>query len=117
MRADSIETIAGVFQDSKLAPEMLKPFLNDPNNRVRANAAKALYPYNPRLALDTLQQMGKDSDKWFRISAAWALGEIATPESGEVLQMLLDDPDDDVKNRVRHSIHKILKKDKTPDKK
>ena len=112
MRAESVETIASVFKDSKLAPEMLTPFLSDPNNRVQANAAKAIYPYNPKMALDTLQQMSKNTDKWMRMSAAWALGEIATPDTGEMLQLLIDDPDEDVKIKARQSIQKILKKGK-----
>ncbi len=110
IRAESVETIESVFKDSKLAPEMLKPFLNDPNNRVRANAAKAIYPYSPKLSIDTLQQMIKSTDKWMRLSAAWALGEIGTSETGEMLQLLLDDPDEAVKNTVRQSVQKILKK-------
>ena len=111
-RADSVETIAKVFKDSKFAPEMLKPFLNDPNNRVRANAVKEIYPYNPKMSLDTLQGMCNSTDKWMRISAAWALGEIGTPETGEMLQLLMDDPDVDVKKCARTSIQNLIKKEK-----
>ena len=110
LRAQAVETIESMFKDSRLAPEMLMPFLNDPNNRVRATAAKAISQYNPQLSLDTLLQMCKHTDKWMRISAAWALGELGTAESGEMMQLLLDDPDTDVKNKARQSMQKILNK-------
>ena len=42
-RADSVEIIEEIFKDSRMAPEMLKPFLDDKDNRTRANAAKAYY--------------------------------------------------------------------------
>ncbi len=110
LRAESVESIEKTFKNSSLAPEMLRPFLNDPNNRVRANAVKAVYPYNPKLSIDALKQMSSSTDKWMRVSASWALGEIGTSETGEMLQTLLEDSDEDVKNKARLAIQKILNK-------
>jgi len=108
-RADSVEVIAEIFKDSPKAPDMLKPFLDDPDNRTRANAAVAYYRYDPEKSMAILQEMSNSPDKWMRLSSAWALGEIADPVMSSVLEKLLDDPDSDVKNKARISLEKILK--------
>lgn len=99
-RADSVELIPRTISDPNVAEKMLKPFLSDPNNRVRANAARAIYQYNPELALATLNDMASSPDKWMRLSTAWAVGEIAAPEVTGILRKLLDDVDESVKNRA-----------------
>ncbi|MBN2407182.1 MAG: HEAT repeat domain-containing protein [Elusimicrobia bacterium] len=107
-RADSVEIIEEIFRDSPKAPEMLRPFLDDSDNRTRANAAKAYYRYDPEKALAVLEGMSASEDKWMRLSAAWALGEIKDPNTSRLLEKLLEDPDIQVKNRARQSLEKIL---------
>lgn len=109
-RADSVEVIEEIFKDSPRASEMLRPFLDDKDNRTRANAAKAYYHYDPEKAIVVLRDMASDEDKWMRLSAAWALGEIKDTATGKVLEQLLDDSDIQVKNKARLSLEKILGK-------
>ncbi|HLD30420.1 MAG TPA: hypothetical protein VJC03_08755 [bacterium] len=91
VRADSVEMISGMFDDPVVVEEMLEPYLRDSNNRVLANAAKALFPYNRRRAIDILKSMVYSNDKWMRMSSAWAFGEAACDETLEVLRPLLND--------------------------
>ncbi|MGM0567586.1 MAG: HEAT repeat domain-containing protein [Elusimicrobiota bacterium] len=107
-RADTVEVIAEIFKDSPRAPEMLKPFLKDEDNRTRANAALAYFPYDPEKSILVLKEMSLSSDKWMRLSSAWALGEIGDPSTAKVLEKLLDDADSEVKNRARLSLEKIM---------
>ena len=88
--------------------EKVRPFLDDQDNRTRANAAKAYYRYDPEKAIVVLKDMARSEDKWMRLSAAWALGEIGDTATGMILEMLLDDNDPQVKNRARLSLEKIL---------
>jgi len=99
-RADGVEMIPKTISDPSVAEKMLKPYLSDPNNRVRGNACVAIHQYNPELAVSALEKMAASSDKWMRLSAAWAVGEIATPEVVPILRKLLDDVDERVKERA-----------------
>ena len=40
-----------------IAENLIDPFLSDTNNRVRANAVKAMYKYNPQKAIKVLVNM------------------------------------------------------------
>ncbi len=99
-RADSVELIPKTITDPNVAEKMLKPYLTDTNNRVRGNACVAIYQYNPELAVATIDKMASSHDKWMRLSAAWAIGEIASPDAIRILRKLLDDIDEKVKNRA-----------------
>ncbi len=107
-RADSVEVIADIFSGSPKAPEMLRPFLTDEDNRTRANAAVAYHRYDPEKSAAVLKEMAESSDKWMRISAAWAMGEIGGSSTTAILEKLLDDSDTQVKNRARLSFEKIM---------
>lgn len=99
-RADSVEMIPKTISDPDVAEKMLRPYLSDPNNRVRANACVAIYQYNPESAIEILKKMASSPDKWMRLSAAWAVGEIASPKVVGILRKLIDDLDDKVKERA-----------------
>ncbi|MFH1414578.1 MAG: HEAT repeat domain-containing protein [Elusimicrobiota bacterium] len=99
-RADSVELIPKTVSDSRVAEKMLRPYLTDSNNRVRGNACVAIYQYNPELSAKTLQDMVNSPDKWMRLTAAWAIGEIGAPGLIEYLRKLLDDIDPRVKDRA-----------------
>ncbi len=107
-RADSVEVIAEIFSGSPKAPEMLRPFLTDEDNRTRANAAVAYHRYDPEKSAAVLKEMAENSDKWMRLSAAWAMGEVGSSATTAILEKLLDDTDTQVKNRARLSFEKIM---------
>ncbi len=106
-RADSVELIPKTVSDPSVAEKMLRPYLSDPNNRVRGNAAREIHRYNPSLAHDALEKMAASGDKWMRLSAAWAIGEIGTPEMVHILRDLLDDVDDRVRDRAVKAFESI----------
>ncbi len=107
-RADSVEVIADIFKDSPQAAEMLRPFLDDKDNRTRGNATVAYYRYDPEKSVAVLQDMAECKDKWMRFSAAWALGEIGDSDTSSVLENLLDDNDEQVKEMARKSLSRII---------
>ncbi|MBN2406400.1 MAG: HEAT repeat domain-containing protein [Elusimicrobia bacterium] len=99
-RADSVEMIPKTITDPVVAQKMIKPYLVDPNNRVRGNACVAMHQYNPEASIDTLNKMAASTDKWMRLSAAWAAGIIATPEVVQALRKLIDDVEERVRDRA-----------------
>ena len=107
-RADGVELIESTVDDPKVGERLLKPFLEDRDSRVRANAGKALYKYNKEKAMVVLTEMCKSSDQWMRLSGAWALGEIGSQSAAEILLSLLKDSWEFVKKRAVKSLEKIL---------
>jgi len=111
-RAKSVEALERTIKDPKMAVRILSPFLKDPDNRVRANACKALYKYDPEGTLAVIKEMAYNESRWMRMSAAWVCGEIATPEVCSILESLIEDSDQKVRARTIKSaiaVHKILK--------
>ncbi len=106
-RADGVEMIPKTVSDPNVAQKMLKPYLTDSNNRVRANACVAIHQYNPDLAVKALEKMADSPNKWMRLSAAWALGEIATPKVTHILRKLLDDVDERVKDKAMEAFENM----------
>ncbi len=107
-RADGVELIESTVDDPKVGERLLKPFLEDRDSRVRANAGKALYKYNKEKAMVVLTEMCKSSDQWMRLSGAWALGEIGSQSAAEILLSLLKDSWEFVRKRAAKSLEKIL---------
>ncbi|MFH2070810.1 MAG: HEAT repeat domain-containing protein, partial [Elusimicrobiota bacterium] len=115
VRARGIEVIeAELIEEQEdtakeIAEKLLVPYLNDPDNRVRANAVKAIYKYNKKLSMETVQSMIRDNNKWMRMSAAWVLGELSDEEtSANLLCDCINDEDDSVKKRIAKSLEKLL---------
>jgi len=107
-RADGVELIESTVDDPKVGERLLKPFLEDRDSRVRANAGKALYKYNKEKAMVVLTEMCKSSDQWMRLSGAWALGEIGSQSAAEILLSLLQDSWEFVRKRAAKSLEKIV---------
>jgi HEAT repeat protein len=60
--------------------------VNDPDNRVRANAAKALAVFGRPEGRSTLEAMLRDADESMRLSAAWALGQVRLEGARAILE-------------------------------
>ena len=67
------------------AVRQMTPFLRDPHNRVRANAAVAMHHYDPEMARTTLVEMLAAGDRWSQASAAWAFGHLGDPDGLKAL--------------------------------
>jgi len=117
VRARGVELIAEELRGSPLEiiERILVPCLSDSDSRVRANAAKALYEYNPGAAMNTLLAMAEYSDKWMRLSAAWAFEKIGTPEAIENLLLLADDAELRVRSRVIECLKRFYTEGAAPD--
>ena len=107
-RADGVELIESTIDDPEVGQRLLKPFLEDRDSRVRANAGKALYKYNKEKAMVVLTEMCKSDDQWMRLSGAWAMGEIGSQSAAEILLSLLQDSWEFVRERATKSLEKIL---------
>ncbi|HLD30519.1 MAG TPA: HEAT repeat domain-containing protein, partial [bacterium] len=109
VRARGVEVLEAelVDQDAELAERILSPFLNDPDNRVRGNACKNFFRFNPSKTLSVLKEMAESDSKWMRVSAAWVLGEIEAVEGFDILKKLALDSDDHVMKRALIAMCKI----------
>jgi len=110
IRADTVELIADMFKDSPIMEDLLEPYLHDRNNRVLANACRALFPYNRRRALNILKDMASTDDVWMRLSAAWSCGELGVSECVKILTPLLSDTSAHVRTRALTSFENLKKK-------
>ncbi len=111
-RANAVEAVAAEIIDSKESSRMekikkLEELLNDENNRVRANAAKAIYEIDKEMSLKTLKDMLDNSSKRMRASAVWALGEIASEEALGCVLEIKDEDDEIVKYNIKVALGKI----------
>ena len=107
-RADGVELIEATVDEPEVGERLLKPFLEDRESRIRANAGKALYKFNKEKAMVILTDMCKSDDQWMRLSGAWALGEVGSQTGAEILLSLLQDPWEFVRKRAAKSLEKIL---------
>ncbi|MFH1353629.1 MAG: HEAT repeat domain-containing protein [bacterium] len=110
IRADTVELIADMFKDSPVMEDLLEPYLHDRNNRVLANACRALFPYNRRRTLNILRDMASTDDVWMRLSAAWTCGELGVSECVKILTPLLSDTSSHVRVRALTSFENLKKK-------
>ena len=111
IRAERVGLIGEALKNeknTKIVEQLLGPFLTDRNNRVRANAAKAIYKHNKKVAFTSLEEMVKSQDKWFRVSAAWAIGVLKDAEFATLLVPLLTDVDQHVRQKAIKSMKNII---------
>lgn len=118
-RANAVEAIAAEIVDEKEDARVekikkLEELLNDENNRVRANAAKAIYEIDKKLSLNTLQGMIDNESKRMRASAVWALGEIASEEALKMILSLKEEDDEIVKFNIKVALGKIKSLNRFP---
>ncbi len=111
-RANAVEAVAAEIIDVKESSRFekikkLEELLNDENNRVRANAAKAIYEIDKDMALNTLQDMLDNPSKRMRASAVWALGEISSEEALNHILRIEDEDDEIVKYNIKVALGKI----------
>jgi len=83
---------------------LLTPFLRHANNRLRANAARALVQLDHLPAREVLFDMLNDPSEPMRLSAAWTLGRVALPGAIALLETVaVEDPSPRVRARAEES--------------
>jgi tetratricopeptide (TPR) repeat protein len=96
---------AGPDLDKKV--QKLKTLLDDTNNRVRANAAKAYYLVDTKLSMNVFKEMLSGGSSRLRASALWALGEIGTQETLSLIMENENETDEIVKYNIKMALDKI----------
>ncbi len=104
IRANVVESLWSV--NSALAAQTFRKCLRDENNRVRGNALVGMHLLGNRSAGWHVRQLAKDSRPAFRQTAAWVIGMLEDPELMPLLEGLLTDSD----QRVRQSAANVLKR-------
>ncbi len=109
-RADSrvrANTIEAIEEAGIMAADLMKDYLTDINNRVRANAAKAIAKTDPEAALKTLKNMLEEENPLMKASALWALGELRMPEHTSLVVPFADHPEEIVRRNAHRALEKL----------
>ncbi len=114
-RIELIEEELKTEHDPNVATTFFLPYLDDANNRVRANAAKALYRHNRKLALVTFKNMILSANEWMRASAVWALGELAEEDTVGLIAMLKNEKNLRVIGQIKATLSRITKRKDVSD--
>jgi HEAT repeat protein len=83
VRANTIEALEHI--KAQEAIPALFTALRDPDNRIRAAAAKALQSFGEEKVFGELKKMLESPEEWMKVSAIYALSHITAPESIEML--------------------------------
>ena len=87
--------------------DILLPFVRSTDNRIRANAIKALFHLNHPDAHGHLVAMLREPSEAMRRSAAWLLGEVDLSEAHSLLEDLAaSDPSEAVRTMARDALEK-----------
>jgi class 3 adenylate cyclase/HEAT repeat protein len=98
IRANAIESLMEIGERDFLHD--VEPLLKDPNNRVRANLALAMFQAGMPQASSVLEEMLDSHDKWMRLSAVWAVKTLSTEIQYSLILPVLKDVDYDVRLRA-----------------
>jgi HEAT repeat protein len=83
----------------------VQPFLTSADNRIKANAARALYNMNAALALEKLHEMVKSQELFFRDSGTYILGNIGDEKCLELLiEVLLVESDSEILKKAINAL-------------
>lgn len=105
VRMATIDTISSIAGDS--TPDNLDPLLYDEDPMVRASAVVALKRAYPQPALRTLQEMAEHENIAFRNAALYALSGIADEACIPIINIMLSDSDDGIKEQVQQLVEHL----------
>ncbi len=87
-------------EDHELAKAALRSYLEMNDPWIRARAAKAFHKLDAEAALATIRTLLEDTSSQCQLSGIWALGELGTSESVELLSRLAWNKDAEVQKAV-----------------
>jgi hypothetical protein len=105
IRANAVEGLWGVQSDD--VRELLRGAGADWNNRVAGNALLGLYQIGDVASIPEILAMTTNKSVLFRCTAAWIMGETASPRFLESLAAMLRDPGPAVRKRAFSALRKI----------
>jgi HEAT repeat protein len=95
-------------------PSLVKTLKEDKDPNMRYYAAQALGQFGPeaRPAVPDLTAALKDDSKMVRMGAAYALGEIKSPDAVPTLQEATKDPEKEVRDAAAFALKQLQQKGK-----
>jgi hypothetical protein len=105
IRANVVEALWGV--NSALAARTLRKCLQDENNRVQGNAIIGLHMLGEQDVNWRIRQLTKDMRPAYRQTAAWVIGRVKNPELTPLLEGLLADPDERVRQSAENALERL----------
>jgi len=105
VRANVVEAFWGV--NSALAAHTLRKSLHDENNRVYGNAIVGLHLLRDKTLSWRIRRMAKDCRPAFRQTAAWVIGKVGEPEFTPLLEELLLDSSQAVRQSAETASDKV----------
>jgi hypothetical protein len=105
IRANVVETLWGV--NSALAARTLRKCLQDENNRVQGNAIIGLHILGDQNVNGHIRQLTKDLRPVYRQTAAWVIGRVQDPEFTPLLEGLLVDADERVRQSAENALERL----------
>jgi|GEM_PF-3066453 len=108
-----IEAIETAFDD-RMSERLLTPFLTGNDPWLCARAAKALYASKPAIALQALKRLVRQKSSLYQLPAVWALGELSTARSLEILMSVAWSPHPEVQQVVLRYMIKLESKKQIP---
>ncbi|HNV69328.1 MAG TPA: HEAT repeat domain-containing protein, partial [Candidatus Ozemobacteraceae bacterium] len=100
LKANAIEAVGELELPMREIVSRIEPYLEDPNNRIRANSVLALARGEPEKSRKVLVEMVESNDVQLRRSAAFILGQIPAQGNEPLAQKLIGDHSDDVRRRM-----------------
>jgi hypothetical protein len=105
IRANVAEALWSV--DSALAAQTFRKCLRDENNRVHGNALIGLHLLGDRSISARIRKLVQDDRPGFRQTAAWVIGKLQDPELVPLLEGLLLDSNQDVRQSAENALEKL----------
>lgn len=105
IRANVAEALWSV--DSALAAQTFRKCLRDENNRVHGNALIGLHLLGDRSIGARVRTLVKDNRPGFRQTAAWVIGKLQDPELVPLLEGLLLDSNQGVRQSAQNALEKL----------
>lgn len=105
IRANVVEALWGV--NSALAARTLRKCLQDENNRVQGNVIIGLHMLGDQSVDWRIRQLTQDSRPAYRQTAAWVIGRVKDPEFTPLLEGLLTDPSEGVRQSAKKALERL----------
>jgi hypothetical protein len=105
IRANVVEALWGA--NSALAARTLRKCLQDENNRVQGNAIIGLHMLGDQDVNWRIRQLTKDMRPAYRQTAAWVIGRVKDPEFTPLLEGLLVDLDERVRQSAENALERL----------
>jgi HEAT repeat protein len=108
---DIIEAEISSGQSAEESTRRLQSLLEGENPWVRARAAKILYPLDQKTALQELKRLVTDASSGSQVPGMWALTELATEESLDLIVPLAYSPSREIQQGAIRSLVQLHSKD------